>query len=293
MVNMSLIKLCPFLIVAACLTCGCTSDSNDNQILYSESHLVENSDYAYLPEHRLLLDLEHPEENLHPVHLDLGGHGHDLIPLHISEDEHRQFCLEDSDSHLEVIFFDATGNELGHLGNEGDCLTPFSEHGVHYLEMHNSSHTHGDISVELYSVVSDLAKLNLAKPENKIVDTITITNIKVVGLKSATHGFSYYIIEPDIALNVVDPNSQPSAVRFQVVLMLISDTYTEAVEHFEPYLRSTVISIVGQESKNTLQSASGRSQIEQKCLRELNRTIKQEIGAPCFKDVFIKNVQFN
>lgn len=91
-------------------------------------------------------------------------------------------------------------------------------------------------------------------------------------------GIAYYAFEPDIITNYIKPGKRIGYVRVAVEFQLANASDIAAVEHHDPLLRDAMIEIFGRQDEQKIKSMTGRDEIRDACLQEVNKLLVQEAG---------------
>ncbi|MCE2594127.1 flagellar basal body-associated protein FliL [Motilimonas cestriensis] len=93
-----------------------------------------------------------------------------------------------------------------------------------------------------------------------------------------TDGIAYYAFEPDIITNYIKPGKRIGYVRVAVEFQLEHASDLAAIEHHDPLLRDAMIEIFGRQDEQKIKSITGRNEIRDACLQEVNKLLVQEAG---------------
>ncbi|WP_434340616.1 flagellar basal body-associated protein FliL [Motilimonas cestriensis] len=94
----------------------------------------------------------------------------------------------------------------------------------------------------------------------------------------AVDGIAYYAFEPDIITNYIKPGKRIGYVRVAVEFQLEHASDLAAIEHHDPLLRDAMIEIFGRQDEQKIKSLTGRNEIRDACLQEVNKLLVQEAG---------------
>ncbi|MCE2572387.1 flagellar basal body-associated protein FliL [Motilimonas eburnea] len=91
-------------------------------------------------------------------------------------------------------------------------------------------------------------------------------------------GIAYYAFEPDIITNYIKPGKRIGYVRVAVEFQLASASDLAVIEHHDPLLRDAMIEIFGRQDEQKIKSLTGREEIRDACLQQVNKLLVQEAG---------------
>lgn len=96
----------------------------------------------------------------------------------------------------------------------------------------------------------------------------------------------YYGFDPDIVTNYVSDNRRTLGyVRVSVELMLPSKDFMRTIEYHEPIILDTIIGILSKQPEQKIKSLTGREEVRQQILEQLQVILKRETGQPMIQDV--------
>jgi flagellar FliL protein len=95
----------------------------------------------------------------------------------------------------------------------------------------------------------------------------------------------YYSFDPPLIVNFDDSQ----AVRFlqlQIDVMARDEHVIEAVKLHTPVIRNNLLMLMNGRDYKSLMSREGKEALRQECLKEVQRILKKETGAPGIEDLF-------
>ena len=96
----------------------------------------------------------------------------------------------------------------------------------------------------------------------------------------------YYGFDPDIVTNYVSDNRRSLGyLRISIELMLANRELLKTVEYHEPLILDTIIGILSKQPEQKVKSLSGREEIRQQILEQLQSVMKRETGQTIVQDV--------
>ncbi|MEE2001154.1 flagellar basal body-associated protein FliL [Alkalimonas sp. MEB108] len=96
----------------------------------------------------------------------------------------------------------------------------------------------------------------------------------------------YYGFDPDIVTNYVTSGRRSLGyIRVTVELMVADRSYLADIEHHEPLILNTIIRIFNQQPEDKIKSLTGREEIRQTILQELQAVLKRETGKDMIRDL--------
>lgn len=96
----------------------------------------------------------------------------------------------------------------------------------------------------------------------------------------------YYGFDPDIVTNYVADNRRTLGyVRVSVELMLPSRDLLKTIEYHEPMILDTIIDILSRQPEQKIKSLTGREELRQQILQQLQVVMKRETGQTMIQDV--------
>ena len=105
-----------------------------------------------------------------------------------------------------------------------------------------------------------------------------------VSAKAGTD-YQYYLLEPDIIANYASTGSRVGFVRITVDLMVNSSKNYALVESNAPLIRDKIITVLGEQTRETIRSVAEREDIRLFCLDEINDALFTEIGEKPVEDL--------
>ncbi|MDP4536292.1 flagellar basal body-associated protein FliL [Alkalimonas collagenimarina] len=96
----------------------------------------------------------------------------------------------------------------------------------------------------------------------------------------------YYGFDPDIVTNYVTSGRRSLGyIRVTVELMVADRRYLADIEHHEPLILNTIIRIFNQQHEDKIKSLTGREEIRQTILQELQQILERETGQQMLRDL--------
>jgi flagellar FliL protein len=96
----------------------------------------------------------------------------------------------------------------------------------------------------------------------------------------------YYGFDPDIVTNYVTSGRRSLGyIRVTIELMVADRKYLPDIEHHEPLILNTIIRIFNQQHEDKIKSLTGREEIRQTILQELQQTLERETGEKMLRDI--------
>lgn len=96
----------------------------------------------------------------------------------------------------------------------------------------------------------------------------------------------YYGFDPDIVTNYVTSGRRSLGyIRVTVELMVTDRRYLADIEHHEPLILNTIIRIFNQQHEDKIKSLTGREEIRQTILQELQAVLKRETDQDMIRDL--------
>ena len=96
----------------------------------------------------------------------------------------------------------------------------------------------------------------------------------------------YYGFDPDIVTNYISGNRRSLGyIRVTVELMIEDKRYLPAIEHHEPLILDTIISIFSKQPEDKIKSLTGREEIRLAILEQLQQSMKKEAGEMMIQDL--------
>lgn len=103
----------------------------------------------------------------------------------------------------------------------------------------------------------------------------------------------YYGFDPDIVTNYVADNKRTLGyVRVSVELMLPSKELLKTVEYHEPIILDTIIGILSKQPEQKIKSLTGREEVRQQILEQLQLILKRETGQTMIQDVLFTKYMY-
>lgn len=113
-----------------------------------------------------------------------------------------------------------------------------------------------------------------------------LANTGVVKAQQQTQEVVYYGFDPDIVTNYVTENRRSLGyLRVSVELMLPDKELLKTIEYHEPLILDTIISTLSKQPEQKVKSLSGREEIRQLILEQLQTAMKRETGQTIIQDV--------
>ncbi|MCC5852501.1 MAG: flagellar basal body-associated protein FliL [Alkalimonas sp.] len=96
----------------------------------------------------------------------------------------------------------------------------------------------------------------------------------------------YYGFDPDIVTNYVTSGRRSLGyIRVTVELMIADRRFLNDIEYHEPQILNTIIRVFNQQHEDRIKSLTGREEIRQTVLHELQAVLKRETGQDMIQDV--------
>ena len=96
----------------------------------------------------------------------------------------------------------------------------------------------------------------------------------------------YYGFDPDIVTNYISGNRRSLGyIRITVELMLEDKSYLPAIEHHEPLILDIIYGNVSKQPEDKIKSLTGREEIRQALLAQLQQAMKKETGNMIIRDL--------
>ncbi|MDP4527752.1 flagellar basal body-associated FliL family protein [Alkalimonas delamerensis] len=96
----------------------------------------------------------------------------------------------------------------------------------------------------------------------------------------------YYGFDPDIVTNYVTSGRRSLGyIRVTVELMVADRRFLNDIEYHEPQILNTIIRVFNQQHEDRIKSLTGREEIRQTVLHELQAVLKRETGQDMIQDV--------
>jgi flagellar FliL protein len=98
----------------------------------------------------------------------------------------------------------------------------------------------------------------------------------------------YYSFDPPLVVNFDDSQ----AVRFlqlQIDVMARDEKVIEAVKQNSPAIRNNLLMLMNNRDYKTLMTREGKEGLRQECLKEVQRILKKETGAPGVEDLYFSS----
>lgn len=96
----------------------------------------------------------------------------------------------------------------------------------------------------------------------------------------------YYGFDPDIVTNYVTSGRRSLGyIRVTIELMVADRSHLADIEHHEPLILNTIIRIFNQQHEDKIKSLTGREEIRQTILQELQVVLKRETGKDMLHDL--------
>lgn len=96
----------------------------------------------------------------------------------------------------------------------------------------------------------------------------------------------YYGFDPDIVTNYVTSGRRSLGyIRVTVELMVVDRKFLPDIEHHEPLILNTIIRIFNQQHEDKIKSLTGREEIRQTILQELQQVLERETGEQMLRDL--------
>lgn len=95
----------------------------------------------------------------------------------------------------------------------------------------------------------------------------------------------YFAFDPPLIVNFDDSQ----AVRFlqlQIEVLTRDDKYVEAVKLHQPVIRNNLLMLMNGRDYKTLMTREGKEALRIECLKEVQRILKKETGAPGIEDLY-------
>ncbi|CAM5213718.1 flagellar basal body-associated FliL family protein [Alishewanella longhuensis] len=103
----------------------------------------------------------------------------------------------------------------------------------------------------------------------------------------------YYGFDPDIVTNYVADNRRTLGyVRVSVELMLPSKDLLRTIEYHEPIILDTIIGILSKQPEQKIKSLTGREEVRQQILEQLQFILKRETGQTMIQDVLFTKYMY-
>lgn len=96
----------------------------------------------------------------------------------------------------------------------------------------------------------------------------------------------YYGFDPDIVTNYVAESKRTLGyIRVSVELMLPGKEMLPVIEYHEPIILDTIIGILSKQPEKKIKSLTGREEIRQQIIDQLQKTLQRETGQTIIQDV--------
>jgi len=108
--------------------------------------------------------------------------------------------------------------------------------------------------------------------------TASLSPVAVSANESNKPVYIYFGLEPDIITNYISETNKIGFISVSVEFMLANSDGLEIIEKHEPLVRDKIISLLGQQSPQSLRSLTAREEIRKMIQNEVNSLLKQESG---------------
>lgn len=98
----------------------------------------------------------------------------------------------------------------------------------------------------------------------------------------------YYPLNPPLVVNF-SARGRQRLLQLEITLMMRDGSVINAIELHQPMIRNSLVLLIGGHTYEELQSAEGKELLRQKCLQEIQRLLKKEIGRPGIEQVLFTN----
>lgn len=96
----------------------------------------------------------------------------------------------------------------------------------------------------------------------------------------------YYGFDPDIVTNYVTSGRRSLGyIRVTIDLMVDDRKFLSDIEHHEPLILNTIIRIFNQQHEDKIKSLTGREEIRQTILQDLQQILERETGQQMVRDI--------
>lgn len=103
----------------------------------------------------------------------------------------------------------------------------------------------------------------------------------------------YYGFDPDIVTNYVAENRRTLGyVRVSVELMLPNKEMLKTIEYHEPMILDSIIGILSKQPEQKIKSLTGREEVRQQILEQLQQILKRETGQTMIQDVLFTKYMY-
>ncbi len=96
---------------------------------------------------------------------------------------------------------------------------------------------------------------------------------------------AYFTLEPDLTTNFHTTGKKLGYIQVRIDIMVADQADLAAIEHHQPLVRDTVVEMLGQQSKDTIESLAGREEIRKKLVTKLNEILLPETGKAIVADL--------
>lgn len=118
-----------------------------------------------------------------------------------------------------------------------------------------------------------------------LISPISSVFAEEAATEEAANNYQYYPLEPDIITNYVKPGKRIGYVRVSIELMTKSSGDYVKVEENAPLIRDKIITVLGEQTEETIKSFDQREVIRTRCLNEVNEVLYSVIGAKPVQDL--------
>lgn len=128
----------------------------------------------------------------------------------------------------------------------------------------------------------------------RILSVVLLLVLTAPAVKAqATTEVVYYGFDPDIVTNYVADNRRTLGyVRVSVELMLPSRDLLRSIEYHEPIILDSIIGILSKQPEQKIKSLTGREEIRQQILEQLQLILKRETGQTMIQDVLFTKYMY-
>lgn len=99
------------------------------------------------------------------------------------------------------------------------------------------------------------------------------------------NNYQYFPLEPDIITNYVKPGKRIGYVRVSIELMTKTNSDYARVEENAPLIRDKIITVLGEQTEQSIKSFAERENIRTRCLTEVNEVLYSVIGVKPVQDL--------
>lgn len=97
--------------------------------------------------------------------------------------------------------------------------------------------------------------------------------------------YEYFLLEPDIITNYVKMGKRVGYIRVSVELMAKSKSNYALIDRHEPLIRDKIITILGEQSEESIKAISERENIRLRCLDEINALLATQSMSKPIEDI--------